>query len=79
MLLSQVLVACAFVWRSIASAPSGPWDAFNLAPTSRTVYPAEINRTSGNVSNAEGLITHNGTTTLSGNYSYVTLDFGKEV
>lgn len=79
MLLPHVLVACIFALESIALAPSGPWDAFNLAPSSRTVYPVKINRSSGHVVNADALVTQSGTTTLSGNYSYVTLDFGKEV
>jgi hypothetical protein len=66
-------------WEAIASAPNGPWDSFNLAPSSRTIYPVRIDRASGNVSNAEALVTQNGSVTLLGNYSYVTLDFGKEV
>jgi hypothetical protein len=79
MLLSHALVTYIFALKAIASALPGPWDTFNLAPSSRTVYPVKINRTSGNVTNADTLVTQSGLTTLTGNNSYVTLDFGKEV
>jgi hypothetical protein len=78
-LLIHVLIACILASDTIGFAPSGPWDAFNLAPGSRTVYPTKINRTSGNVTNADALVANSGAITLSGNNSYVTLDFGKEV
>ena len=60
------------------SAPSGPWDEFNFAPESRTVYPRAVWGTYGNVTNAENVIS-DGSLTLSGNGSYVALDFGYEV
>ncbi|KAI0684564.1 glycoside hydrolase family 78 protein [Cytidiella melzeri] len=63
----------------LASAPSGPWDAFNYAPSSRTVRPVLIREVQGRVTNAEGLLADGGQATLSGNESWVTLDFGKEV
>ncbi|KAH9930196.1 Six-hairpin glycosidase [Fomitopsis serialis] len=63
---------------ALCSAPSGPWDAFNFAPASRTVYPTSIRQTSGNVSNANSILS-NSSLTLSGDGSYVTLDFGFEV
>lgn len=42
-----------FFWHSylcIARAPSGPWDAFNYVPASRTVYATSIHSTGGTVS-----------------------------
>lgn len=62
----------------LASAPSGPWDAFNFAPPSRTVYARYVRQTGGNVTGATNLLSE-GSATLSGNASYVTLDFGYEV
>ncbi|EIW81919.1 glycoside hydrolase family 78 protein [Coniophora puteana RWD-64-598 SS2] len=65
-----------------ALAPSGPWDAFNYAPDSRTVVPASVHGTSGNVAGADALVnatSGSGSATLTGDGSYVTLDFGKEV
>jgi hypothetical protein len=61
------------------SAPNGPWDTFNLAPATRVVRPTAIKETSGSVSNGRGLLTEDGRATLSGNESWLTLDFGKEV
>jgi hypothetical protein len=63
----------------LATAPSGAWDAFNLAPSSRTVYATTIHGTSGNVTGAANLLSTSGIAVLSGDGSYVTLDFGKEV
>ena len=60
------------------SAPNGPWDAFNFAPESRTVYPRSVWKTYGNVTNAENVVS-NGSLTLSGDGAYVALDFGYEV
>ncbi|KAI0084355.1 Six-hairpin glycosidase, partial [Irpex rosettiformis] len=62
-----------------ASAPSGPWDAFNFAPTSRTVRPVHIREVQGAVKNADGLLSVSGQATLTTNESWVTVDFGKEV
>ena len=63
--------------RVLCSAPSGPWDAFNFAPQSRTVYPRSIRETHGNVTNLN--ILSNGSLTISGNESHVAFDFGYEV
>lgn len=62
-----------------ASAPSGVWDEFNYAPASKTVWPASIKLQVGNVTNAQNLVNNIGAVTLSGNNSYVTLDYGVEV
>lgn len=63
----------------LATAPRGPWDAFNYAPESRTVWPRSLKRVVGSVQGSKNLLTNNGIATLSGNQSYVTLDFGIEV
>jgi hypothetical protein len=76
---SKFLALAVNLLQVLASAPSGPWDAFNLAPSSRTVYAANIHGTDGNVSNANNLLFQSGAVVLSGDGSYVTLDFGKEV
>ncbi|KIJ59431.1 glycoside hydrolase family 78 protein [Hydnomerulius pinastri MD-312] len=69
-----------FAVTSQALAPPGPWDAFNYAPASRTVRPLYIHGTFGTVTDAEKLVeSSSSSATLSGNGSYVTLDFGKEV
>ncbi|KAF8963232.1 Six-hairpin glycosidase [Flammula alnicola] len=60
-------------------APRGKWDSFNYAPTSKTVYPASIHSTSGSVRDASLLVKNKGRATLSGNGSWVALDFGIEV
>ncbi|KAI0706032.1 Six-hairpin glycosidase [Cerioporus squamosus] len=61
-----------------ASAPAGPWDAFNYAPKSRTVFPSAVKQTSGTVHDAHGLVSKGGATIV-GNGSWVALDFGIEV
>jgi hypothetical protein len=63
----------------LALAPAGPWDAFNLAPASRVVWPTAIHGVTGTVDTPENLIGDNGFATISGNGSFVTLDYGKEV
>ncbi|KAF7321961.1 Six-hairpin glycosidase [Mycena kentingensis (nom. inval.)] len=68
-----------FLGASSGVAPPGPWDAFNFAPASKTVYPAGIHSTVGTVTGAEKLVNNAGSATLSGNGSWVTLDFGVEV
>ena len=73
------LTLAGVVPRTTASAPAGPWDTFNFAPASKTVYPVAIRRTEGNVSSSEMLINNNGEALLNGNDSWVTLDYGKEV
>jgi hypothetical protein len=66
---------------ALAVAPSGPWDDFNFAPASRTVYPAAIYGTSGDVDGAEVLIGSDSEefATIGSKDSFVTLDFGLEV
>ncbi|KAH9476748.1 hypothetical protein JR316_0010663 [Psilocybe cubensis] len=64
---------------SYASAPSGPWDAFNLAPESKTVYPAAIHSSHGTVKNSNLLVKNKGKASLSTNGSWIALDFGIEV
>lgn len=39
-----------------AAALSGPWDAFNYAPSSRTVYPTAVYKSSGEISPEENLL-----------------------
>ncbi|MEV5751542.1 alpha-L-rhamnosidase C-terminal domain-containing protein [Actinoallomurus sp. NPDC052308] len=55
-----------------------PWDAYNLSPKTRTVRPAAIYTTNGTVTNPSAVLSGE-TTRISGNGSYVTLDFGKDV
>ena len=76
-----LLQLVAIVGGAVAAAPSGPWAAFNYAPTSLTVRPVAIHSTStsGSISNASALTTEDGVATLSGNETWVALDFGKEV
>jgi hypothetical protein len=62
-----------------ASAPAGPWDVFNYAPTSRTVYPATIHSSHGSGSNLQRLVGGKGSAVLGANGSWVALDFGVEV
>lgn len=65
-----------------ATAPAGPWDAFNYAPESKTVYPSAVRQVQGNVVAAENLVGsggEGGSAVLEGEGSYVVLDFGKEV
>ncbi|KAL5507624.1 hypothetical protein ACEPAH_7080 [Sanghuangporus vaninii] len=74
LILSGLLTATA-----LASAPRGPWDAFNYAPKSRLVRPTGVFQTVGSVVNAKELLSETGTASITGNASYLTLDFGKEV
>ena len=69
------LLFAGFAW---ASAPSGPWDSFNYAPKSRTVTPVAVKEIHGIVSHANALASQ-GSATLSGNGSWIALDFGIEV
>ncbi|KAJ7743495.1 Six-hairpin glycosidase [Mycena maculata] len=62
---------------ALALAPSGPWDAFNFAPKSRTVYATVIRTSAGTVTNADNLLRATGSATLDPE-SWVTLDFGQE-
>ncbi len=61
-------------------APFGPWDAFNYAPSSKTVFPGSIHSVVGDVSQAGHLVTEGkGGATFMGNGSYVVLDWLQEV
>lgn len=57
-------------------APAGPWDAFNIAPSSRVVYPVSVKKTSGTV---EHLVRLDSSDVTLQPDSWLTLDFGKEV
>lgn len=59
-------------------AATNPWNAFNRAPTSRTLVPISVFNTSGTVKNASALLSGSATR-LTGNGSSITVDFGKEV
>ncbi|PCH42963.1 glycoside hydrolase family 78 protein [Wolfiporia cocos MD-104 SS10] len=73
--LCAILTLCI---SALGAAPNGPWDAFNLAPDSRTVYPRSVHGINGTVTDAHSLLS-NGSATLAANGSFVTLDFGYEV
>ncbi|KAH7922494.1 glycoside hydrolase family 78 protein [Leucogyrophana mollusca] len=64
---------------ALGLAPSGPWDAFNISPKSKTIYPKAIHTVEGSVQNPLNLLSSAGGATLSGNGSWVALDFGMEV
>ncbi|KAF8914645.1 Six-hairpin glycosidase [Mucidula mucida] len=76
----SLLTVAALVSQCKALAPLGPWDTFNYAPDSRTVYPTAIYTVHGDVSAPENLIGDgtSGSATLSA-YSWIALDFGVEV
>ncbi|KII96164.1 glycoside hydrolase family 78 protein [Plicaturopsis crispa FD-325 SS-3] len=77
---ASLLVVCSVVYACVAQAPAGSWDAFNYAPSSRTVSPVAIHSINGVVDGAQGLVNNTGgNATLAGDGSYVVLDFGKEV
>lgn len=57
---------------------SAPWERYNLSPSSRTLHPVSVFRTSGTVDGADAVL-KGGKTGLSGAGSSITLDFGKEV
>lgn len=79
MLAWRCSLALLFAASGLCSAPSGPWDKFHYAPASRTVRPTGITKTVGSVKNAKNLVKPSGSATLTGNQSWVTLDFGIEV
>ena len=60
------------------TSPGHPWDAYNLAPASRTVTPQSVYRTTGTVKQSSNVL-HSKTTSLVGAGASLTLDFGKEV
>jgi Bacterial alpha-L-rhamnosidase 6 hairpin glycosidase domain/Bacterial alpha-L-rhamnosidase C-terminal domain len=61
-----------------AAPPPGAIEALNLSPTSRTVRPAAVYRTTGTVANPQNVLSDQ-PTRISGQNSSLTLDFGKEV
>ena len=61
-----------------ATPPPGAIEALNLSPTSRTVRPAAVYRTTGSVANPQSVLSGQ-PTRLTGTNSAITLDFGKEV
>jgi hypothetical protein len=76
---SLLLHLSLLVGSAVGLAPQGPWDAFNFAPKSKTVYPAAIRETEGTVTNSELLVNNGGSATLTGQGTFVALDFGVEV
>ncbi|KAI4521109.1 glycoside hydrolase family 78 protein [Schizophyllum commune Loenen D] len=75
-----LLLLCALLTCTTASAPSDPWNDFNYAPASRIVYPQRIYGTNGDVEHEDSLLSADaGSPTLSGADAWVTIDFGKEV
>ncbi|THV05163.1 hypothetical protein K435DRAFT_961542 [Dendrothele bispora CBS 962.96] len=83
-ILNEVMAAVIFLSLFISTvwglAPSGPWDQFNFAPASRVVTPQSVFQVVGSVDGAQELVSgQDGQATLSGDGSYVVLDFGKEV
>ncbi|KAL4242797.1 hypothetical protein ABKN59_010978, partial [Abortiporus biennis] len=82
MRLSALCITLVFITslRFVAgSAPAGNWDNFNLAPDARVLWPKAIKETQGTVKNVHVLTGSKGVASLSGEESFVTLDFGKEV
>ncbi|KIY62492.1 glycoside hydrolase family 78 protein [Cylindrobasidium torrendii FP15055 ss-10] len=77
-MLRASYVALVSVSTAAALAPSGPWDAFNFAPSSRTVYPTAIYKLEGTIQGADQLVQNAGTATLAPG-SWVALDYGVEV
>ncbi|KAJ6484860.1 Six-hairpin glycosidase [Mycena sanguinolenta] len=77
--VSALVGFCFLAPTTLALAPAGPWDAFNFAPKSKTVYPAAIREVEGTVTNSQGLVNNSGSATLNGQGTYITLDFGVEV
>jgi hypothetical protein len=61
-----------------AATAATPGDVYNESPTSHTLAPTAIYTTSGTVTNPTNLLSGQ-STRLSGNGSYVVVDFGKEV
>ncbi|XP_006455643.1 hypothetical protein AGABI2DRAFT_210102 [Agaricus bisporus var. bisporus H97] len=60
-------------------APSGEWDKFNFAPSSRIVTAVAIHSSHGQITNPENLVEARGKTTFSSSGSWLALDFGIEV
>jgi hypothetical protein len=76
----SVLLILAIATGVKSLAPSGPWDEFNFAPKTRTVYATSIRHVEPTVSGSDNLLLPTGgSATLEGEGAWVTLDFGKEV
>jgi hypothetical protein len=77
-MLIFLIILSSVALHGFAAAPSGPWDQFNFAPKNRSSSPTSVRSTQGNVQNAQALI-GSGTAALTGNGSFIVLDFGQEV
>ncbi|KIJ30877.1 glycoside hydrolase family 78 protein [Sphaerobolus stellatus SS14] len=80
-LLHAVLALALLTPPSLAVAPSGPWDAFNIAPAAKTLWPTAVKTINGTVSSSSNLVGQSNakkSATIHGN-SWIALDFGKEV
>jgi hypothetical protein len=77
-MLAALLPAGTGPAQAAATPPPGAIEALNLSPTSRTVHPTAIYRTTGNVANPQNVLTGQ-PTRITGTNSSITLDFGKEV
>lgn len=75
--LPPLLLLC--VDLAVGLAPQGRWDNFNFAPKSKTVYPAAIHSSEGSLQNAQQLVENKGSAILTGQGSWVALDYGMEV
>ncbi|WP_326758500.1 trehalase family glycosidase [Streptomyces phaeochromogenes] len=60
------------------TAPRAAVDPLNYSPTSRTLKPTAVHKTSGSVANPQNVLSGQ-PTRISGSQSAITLDFGKEV
>ncbi|KAF5389069.1 hypothetical protein D9757_004994 [Collybiopsis confluens] len=72
------------VFAKSGRAPAGAWDSFNFAPSNRIFKPNAVHDTFGSVDGAQNLLGNAtvagaGAATITGNGSYVVLDFGQEV
>ncbi|HWO61787.1 MAG TPA: trehalase family glycosidase [Umezawaea sp.] len=78
--LAAVVVAalCTSPTTALADPADRGHGSDNFAPSSRTVTPVKVTRSTGAVT-TPGNVLRNRTTTLTGNGSSITLDFGKEV
>ncbi|KAG6861519.1 hypothetical protein C0995_015629 [Termitomyces sp. Mi166 len=74
-----IFILLSLLTATSARAPTGPWDTFNFAPHSKTVYPASIHSSNGSVTNPQLLVNNSGSAVLGGKDAWVALDFGVEV
>jgi len=81
--MSRITLGGLFLQTAFALAPSGPWEDFHYAPDSKTVYPVNIYKSAGEVSNAQNLVSRDQNSyaklTPSEPTSWVAVDFGIEV